>query len=87
LEFVEYERFYEFYILADEKVRQLVALLPWKHNVLNYYQNTVILRTLYPKTYRNNETICYSSPKKDIKEMINREIEEFYPQISKDKNI
>ena len=28
------KRFYEFYILADEKVRQVVALLPWKHNLL-----------------------------------------------------
>ena len=28
------KRFYEFYALADEKMRQLVALLPWKHNLL-----------------------------------------------------
>jgi predicted nuclease of restriction endonuclease-like (RecB) superfamily len=28
------KRFYEFYILADEKLRQLVAVLPWKHNLL-----------------------------------------------------
>ena len=28
------KRFYEFYALADEKVRQLVAFLPWKHNLL-----------------------------------------------------
>ena len=28
------KKFYEFYVLADEKVRQLVALLPWKHNLL-----------------------------------------------------
>jgi len=28
------KRFYEFYILADEKVRHLVAVLPWKHNLL-----------------------------------------------------
>ena len=26
--------FYEFYALADEKVQQLAALLPWMHNVL-----------------------------------------------------
>ncbi|MGD9492250.1 MAG: YhcG family protein [Bacteroidales bacterium] len=28
------KRFYEFYIETDEKLRQLVALLPWKHNLL-----------------------------------------------------
>jgi predicted nuclease of restriction endonuclease-like (RecB) superfamily len=28
------KRFYEFYVLADEKLRQLVAVLPWKHNLL-----------------------------------------------------
>jgi len=28
------KRFYEFYTLADEKLRQLVAVLPWKHNLL-----------------------------------------------------
>jgi predicted nuclease of restriction endonuclease-like (RecB) superfamily len=28
------ENFYEFYCLADEKVQQLAALLPWMHNVL-----------------------------------------------------
>ncbi|MDR1268161.1 MAG: PDDEXK nuclease domain-containing protein [Planctomycetaceae bacterium] len=28
------KKFYEFYSLADEKLRQLVALLPWKHNLL-----------------------------------------------------
>jgi len=28
------KKFYEFYFLADEKLRQLVALLPWMHNVL-----------------------------------------------------
>ena len=28
------KRFYEFYVLADEKLRQGVAVLPWKHNLL-----------------------------------------------------
>jgi len=28
------KKFYEYYLLADEKLRQLVALLPWKHNLL-----------------------------------------------------
>jgi predicted nuclease of restriction endonuclease-like (RecB) superfamily len=28
------KKFYEFYALADEKVQQLAALLPWRHNVL-----------------------------------------------------
>jgi predicted nuclease of restriction endonuclease-like (RecB) superfamily len=28
------KRFYEFYKLADVKLRQLVAVLPWKHNLL-----------------------------------------------------
>jgi predicted nuclease of restriction endonuclease-like (RecB) superfamily len=28
------KRFYEFYMLADEKLRQLAAVLPWMHNVL-----------------------------------------------------
>lgn len=28
------KKFHEFYSLADEKLRQLVALLPWKHNLL-----------------------------------------------------
>ena len=28
------KRFYEFYALADEKLRHLVAVLPWKHNLL-----------------------------------------------------
>jgi len=28
------KKFYEYYFLADEKLRQLVALLPWKHNLL-----------------------------------------------------
>jgi predicted nuclease of restriction endonuclease-like (RecB) superfamily len=28
------KNFYEFYILADEKVQQVAALLPWMHNVL-----------------------------------------------------
>ena len=28
------KRFYEFYALADAKLRQLVAVLPWKHNLL-----------------------------------------------------
>ncbi|MDR2651682.1 MAG: DUF1016 N-terminal domain-containing protein [Prevotellaceae bacterium] len=28
------KKFYEFYALADEKLRQLVALLPWRHNLL-----------------------------------------------------
>jgi len=28
------KKFYEFYALADEKLRQLVAVLPWKHNLL-----------------------------------------------------
>jgi predicted nuclease of restriction endonuclease-like (RecB) superfamily len=28
------KRFYEFYTLADEKLRQDVAVLPWKHNLL-----------------------------------------------------
>jgi len=28
------KRFYEFYTLADEKLRQTVAVLPWKHNLL-----------------------------------------------------
>jgi predicted nuclease of restriction endonuclease-like (RecB) superfamily len=28
------KRFYEYYSIADEKVRQVVALLPWKHNLL-----------------------------------------------------
>jgi predicted nuclease of restriction endonuclease-like (RecB) superfamily len=28
------KKFYEFYFLSDEKLRQLVALLPWKHNLL-----------------------------------------------------
>jgi predicted nuclease of restriction endonuclease-like (RecB) superfamily len=28
------KNFYEFYVVADEKVQQLAALLPWMHNVL-----------------------------------------------------
>ena len=28
------KRFYEFYYQADEKLRQCVAVLPWKHNIL-----------------------------------------------------
>jgi hypothetical protein len=28
------KRFYEFYSLADGKVRQVVAILPWGHNIL-----------------------------------------------------
>ena len=28
------KKFYEFYSLADEKLRQFVAVLPWKHNLL-----------------------------------------------------
>ena len=28
------KRFYEFYYQADEKLRQSVAVLPWKHNIL-----------------------------------------------------
>ncbi|MCL2510750.1 MAG: PDDEXK nuclease domain-containing protein [Bacteroidales bacterium] len=28
------KKFYEFYVLADVKLRQLVAVLPWKHNLL-----------------------------------------------------
>jgi len=28
------KKFYEFYYLADEKLRQAVAVLPWKHNLL-----------------------------------------------------
>jgi hypothetical protein len=28
------KRFYEFYSLADAKLRHLVAVLPWKHNLL-----------------------------------------------------
>jgi predicted nuclease of restriction endonuclease-like (RecB) superfamily len=28
------KRFYEFYEFADTKLRQLVAVLPWKHNLL-----------------------------------------------------
>ncbi|MDR0547331.1 MAG: PDDEXK nuclease domain-containing protein [Dysgonamonadaceae bacterium] len=28
------KKFYEYYSLADEKLRQLVAVLPWKHNLL-----------------------------------------------------
>ena len=28
------KRFYEFYSIADEKLRQIVAVLPWKHNLL-----------------------------------------------------
>jgi predicted nuclease of restriction endonuclease-like (RecB) superfamily len=28
------KKFYEFYSLADEKLRQVVAVLPWKHNLL-----------------------------------------------------
>ena len=28
------KKFYEFYCLADEKLRQLVAVVPWKHNLL-----------------------------------------------------
>ena len=28
------KRFYEFYALSNEKLRQLVAFLPWKHNLL-----------------------------------------------------
>jgi predicted nuclease of restriction endonuclease-like (RecB) superfamily len=26
--------FYDFYVLADEKVQRSVALLPWRHNIL-----------------------------------------------------
>jgi len=28
------KKFYEYYFLADAKLRQLVAVLPWKHNLL-----------------------------------------------------
>jgi hypothetical protein len=28
------KKIHEFYALGDEKVRQLVTLLPWKHNLL-----------------------------------------------------
>jgi predicted nuclease of restriction endonuclease-like (RecB) superfamily len=28
------KNFYEFYVLADEKVQRCVALLPWRHNIL-----------------------------------------------------
>jgi hypothetical protein len=28
------KKFYEFYVLSDEKLRQLVTLLPWKHNLV-----------------------------------------------------
>jgi predicted nuclease of restriction endonuclease-like (RecB) superfamily len=28
------KRFYEFYSLADQKLRQLAAVLPWMHNIL-----------------------------------------------------
>ena len=28
------KKFYEYYSLADEKLRQAVAVLPWKHNLL-----------------------------------------------------
>jgi hypothetical protein len=28
------KNFYEFYVLADEKVQHSVALLPWRHNIL-----------------------------------------------------
>jgi len=28
------KKYYEFYAMADEKLRQLVAVLPWKHNLL-----------------------------------------------------
>ena len=28
------KKFYEYYSIADEKLRQLVAVLPWKHNLL-----------------------------------------------------
>jgi len=28
------KNFYEFYVLADEKVQRSVALLPWRHNIL-----------------------------------------------------
>ena len=41
------KRFYDFYALSDEKLRQLVALLPWKHNLLIMSNSTTIDEAKY----------------------------------------
>ena len=41
------KRFYEFYVIADVKVRQLVALLPWKHNLLIMSSASSIEEAIY----------------------------------------
>ena len=50
------KKFYEYYSLADEKVRQLVALLPWKHNLLIMSSANSIDEALYyvELTHENN---------------------------------
>ena len=59
------KRFYEFYEFADVKLRQLVAVLPWKHNLL------IISSADGVAEYK------LQFPEKEIKELINRELEEF----------
>ena len=41
------KKFYEYYLLADEKLRQLVALLPWKHNLLIMSSSTSLDEARY----------------------------------------
>ena len=50
------KKFYEYYSIADEKVRQLVALLPWKHNLLIMSSANSIDEAMYyvELTHKNN---------------------------------
>jgi len=49
------KRFYEFYAIADKKLRQLVAVLPWKHNLLIMSSSSSIDEARYyvEVTYEN----------------------------------
>ncbi|GHT31030.1 hypothetical protein FACS189434_00020 [Bacteroidia bacterium] len=49
------KNFYEFYALADEKVQQLAALLPWMHNILIITKVTTLAEaTFYLKAAHEN---------------------------------
>ena len=75
------KKFFEFYKDTDKKLRQLVALLPWKHNLLIMSKTTSINEAKYyaEQCHENNwsRNILLNFIKADsfeIKELISNEL-------------
>jgi len=57
------KNFYEFYALADEKVQQLAALLPWMHNILIISNVKTLDEAKYYIELTHNNSLTQTLPK------------------------